>query len=295
MVCRFGRSVARTSSRPPHREGLVIRVVVSGICGRMGSLAADAIAAAGDLNVAAGLEAPGHPAVGRTVLVTSGRCGADVPVRGSFDDLDPSSYDVVVDFSTPVQAHECARAALARGKGLVVGTTGLSDAGLDAVRAAAVACPVVLAPNASLGANVLFGVVGRLAGALGREFDVEIVEAHHRAKKDAPSGTAVRIADLVCRARGAAAGEGVRHGRSGREAQRKPGEVGIHSVRGGSVVGRHEVRFTSDLEEITVGHEAFTRAAFASGAAAAARFVVGRAPGLYDMRDVLGLRDGEGA
>jgi len=262
----------------------------------MGSLAADAIGGVDGLSVAAGLESPGHPAVGRSARIGSGPHGTEVPVRGSFADLDPSSYDVIVDFSTPAQAAECARAALACGKGLVVGTTGLSDAGMDAVRAAAGSCPVVLAPNASLGANLLFGIVGRLAGALGSDFDVGIVETHHRAKKDAPSGTAACIAEVVRRARGAAAGAGVRHGRSGRDAAREPGEIGIHSVRGGSIVGRHEVRFTSDLEEITVGHEAFARAAFASGAAAAARFVAGRAPGLYDMRDVLGLRgDGEGA
>jgi 4-hydroxy-tetrahydrodipicolinate reductase len=261
----------------------------------MGSLAADAIASADGLSVAAGLEAPGHPTVGGSVRVPPGAGGSDVPVRGSFADLDPSSYDVIVDFSTPDQTAACARAALAGRKGLVVGTTGLPDACLEAVGATAGVCPVVVAPNASLGANLLFGVVGELAGALGRDFDVEIVETHHRAKRDAPSGTAARIAEIVRRARGAAAGAGVRHGRSGPDARREPGEVGIHSVRGGSVVGRHEVRFTSDVEEITVSHEAFARAAFASGAAAAARFVAGRAPGLYRMRDVLGLRGGEDA
>jgi 4-hydroxy-tetrahydrodipicolinate reductase len=188
------------------------------------------------------------------------------------------------------QAVACAEAVRASGKGLVGGTTGLSADEDAVVRAASATCPVVLAPNASIGANVLFGIVADLARALGDTFDVEIVETHHRAKKDAPSGTATTLADIVCRARGLDAGLGVTHGRSGREAARKKAEVGIHSVRGGSIVGQHTVRFISDVEELAVSHEAFSRAAFASGAAAAARFVVGRAPGLYDMLDVLGLR-----
>ncbi len=266
------------------------RVLVSGICGRMGRLAAEAIAASGDLALVAGVESPGHEMIGRTLRLPSGGSCVEVPVGRSIGEFATGSFDVVVDFSAPAQAAACAAVVRASGKGLVVGTTGLS-AGEDAVvRAAAATCPVVLAPNASIGANVLFGVVADLAKALGNAFDVEIVEAHHRAKKDAPSGTAAALADIVCRARGTDPCLVVAHGRSGPQAARKSGEVGVHSVRAGAIVGQHTVRFVSDIEELTVSHEALSRVAFAGGAAAAARFVAGRAPGLYDMLDVLGLR-----
>jgi 4-hydroxy-tetrahydrodipicolinate reductase len=268
----------------------VARVLVSGICGRMGRLAAEAIAGSGDLVLVAGVERPDHEMVGKKLRLQSGASVVEVPVLRSVGELGAGSFDVVVDFSAPAQAVACAEAVRASGKGLVVGTTGLSAAEEAVVRAASATCPVVLAPNASIGANVLFGIVADLAGALGEAFDVEIVETHHRAKKDAPSGTAAALAGIVCRARGLDPGAGVTHGRSGTRAGRKAGEVGVHSVRAGSVVGQHTVRFISDVEELAVSHEAFSRAAFASGAAAAARFAAGRAPGLYDMRYVLGLR-----
>lgn len=266
------------------------RVLVSGICGRMGRLAAEAIAASGDLTLVAGVESPDHEMVGKTLCLPSGGSRVEVPIGRGIGEFEAGSFDVVVDFSTPAQAAACAAAARVSGKGLVVGTTGLS-AGEDAVvRAAAAECPVVLAPNASIGANVLFGVVADLAKTLGDAFDVEIVEAHHRGKKDAPSGTAAALADIVCRARGTDPGLAVTQGRSGPGAARKTGEICVHSVRAGAIVGQHAVRFVSDIEELTVSHEAFSRLAFAGGAAAAARFVAGRAPGLYDMLDVLGLR-----
>jgi 4-hydroxy-tetrahydrodipicolinate reductase len=268
----------------------VARVLVSGICGRMGSLAAEAIAASGDLVLVAGVESPGHEMAGKALRLLHGAAGFEVPVRGAISEFAAGSFDVVVDFSTPAQAAACAEAVRASGKGLVVGTTGLSAAEDAAVRAASATCPVVIAPNASIGANVLFGIVADLARALGDAFDVEIVETHHRAKRDAPSGTAGTLADIVCRVRGLDPALAVTRGRSGSQAARKKTEVGVHSVRGGSVVGQHAVRFISDVEEIAVSHEAFSRAAFASGAAAAARFVADRAPGLYDMLDVLGLR-----
>jgi 4-hydroxy-tetrahydrodipicolinate reductase len=268
----------------------VARVLVSGICGRMGRLAAEAIAASDDLAVVGGVESPGHAMTGKALVLPRGASGVEVPVRGAIGEFDAASFDVVVDFSVPAQAVACAEAVRAAGKGLVVGTTGLSAAEDAAVRAAGATCPVVVAPNASIGANVLFGIVADLARTLGGAFDVEIVETHHRAKKDAPSGTAAALADIVCRARGIDAALGVTRGRSGRDAARKQAEVGVHSVRGGSIVGQHTVRFISDVEELAVSHEALSRAAFASGAAAAARFAAGRAPGLYDMLDVLGLR-----
>ena len=271
----------------------MIRVIVSGICGRMGSRVARAIAASDDLSLVGGVEASGHDMTGRSLCGLRDGAVLEVPVRPRLSDLEPSSYDVIVDFSVPAQALACARAAAAaEAKGLVIGTTGLSVEEIGEIRRASERCAIVLAPNASVGMNVLFGLVRRTSEILDRTYDVEIVETHHSAKRDAPSGTAARLAEIVCEARGLDPRGDVSVGRSGRDAVRRAGEVGVHSVRGGAVVGQHVVRFISDLEEITVAHEAFSRDAFAGGAAAAARFVARQPPGLYDMLDVLALKGG---
>jgi 4-hydroxy-tetrahydrodipicolinate reductase len=142
-----------------------------------------------------------------------------------------------------------------------------------------------------VGANVLFALLETAGSVLGDDYDIEIVEAHHRGKKDAPSGTALTAAGVLAGARGADAADVVIEGRSGRETARKRGEIGIHSVRGGAIAGRHTIQFLSELETLSVEHVALSRRAFAVGAVRAARFVAESDPGLYDMRDVLGLRD----
>ena len=197
---------------------------------------------------------------------------------------------MLVDFSTPSQAEACGLAAGRLGKGLVVATTGLSQAQIEGLTETSRTCPVVLAPNTSVGANVFFALLERAAAVLGDEFDIEIVETHHRNKRDAPSGTALRAADVMARARGGSSV--LREGRAGDGGGRVRGEIGVHSVRGGSVAGVHTVHFLSDLEALRLEHVALSREAFAEGAALAARFVGSAAPGFYDMADVLGLRDG---
>ena len=269
----------------------VIRIIISGICGRMGSMVAGMIASIDDMSLAGGVEIAGHEDVGRTLDEFACGAGRDVPVRGSLNAFEDGSFDVLIDFSAPGQAVACADRASRAGKGIVIGTTGLSDSQMDAVRKAASRCPVVVAPNTALGVNLLFALAGRLARALGDDFDVEIVETHHRSKKDAPSGTAARLTEIVAEARGLDVAAAVRAGRSGLDAERGPGEIGVHSIRAGGIVGQHSLRFISPLESITLEHEAFSREAFARGALSAARFVVGRSPGLYDMVDVLGLSD----
>jgi len=267
----------------------VIRVVVSGICGRMGGMVARTVEKTGDLALVGGLEMPGHPGVGRRLCDHWAEGAVELVVTERLGDLTRGSYDVIVDFSAPPQAVACAAHASRDTAGLVIGTTGLSELELATVQEASKRSPVVVAPNMSLGVNLLFGLVRQAAGRLDEDFDIEIVEAHHRGKRDAPSGTAVRLLEAVADARGVRSSDVARLGRSGLDEPRVVGEVGVHSIRAGSIVGRHAVSLTSDAEELVLTHEAFDRSAFARGAAHAIRFVHGRPPGLYDMQDVLDL------
>ncbi len=270
----------------------MVRTVVSGICGRTGMLVARELAAAEGVELVAGLEAPGHASVGRKLVEVCGAGSADGLVAGALAELGRGSFDVIVDFSVPEQSALCAGFAADAGVGLVVATTGLSATQTAAVRAAASSTAVVLASNTSVGANVLFALLERAGAALGDDFDIEIVETHHRGKKDAPSGTALAAADILTRARGVRA-DAVVAGRSGPSAVRRRGEIGVHSVRGGAVAGRHTVQFLSELETLTIEHAALSRTAFAVGAVLAARFAAASEPGLYDMQDVLGLKNAD--
>ena len=269
----------------------MIRVVVSGICGRMGSMVAKNVLAAEGLTLAGGVEIETHESIGRTLCDVWGEPSSEIRVRKGLDEFDARDLDVIVDFSVPAQAVVCAEKASATGAGLVLGTTGLTDFQMAVVRKAAERCPVVVAPNTSLGVSVLFALARQVREALGPGFDVEIVETHHRGKRDAPSGTASRLVEILSECGGVPARRVARLGRAGTDLSRDEDEIGVHSLRGGAVVGRHSVHFMSDLEELTLSHEAFCREAFARGAIRAVRFVHGKPPGVYDMIDVLGLRN----
>ena len=265
------------------------RAVVCGICGRAGSLVAEALAGAPDIELVGGVESPEHERVG-TPLRDLWTSAGDGVVSGSLGSLRPGALDVLVDFSVPEQAVRCAEAATRTGAALVSATTGLSDSEAEAVRSAASSVPVVVAPNTSVGAGVFLALLERAASALGDEFDVELIEAHHRGKRDAPSGTALRATEVIAAARGERRGARVVTGRSGKTGPRPRGEIGVHSVRGGAVAGRHTAYFMSEFETLSVGHVAHSRRAFAAGAVLAVRFAAASEPGLYDMLDVLGLR-----
>ncbi len=266
----------------------MIRVVVSGICGRMGGMVAQQIAASGDVKLVGGLELPTHENVGRQLCELWTGADSGIIVSSGLDEFERGSYDVLVDFSVAAQAVACAERANAERLGLIVGTTGLTEYEMAAIQAASKNTPIVVAPNTSLGINMLFGLVQSAAERLGESFDVEIVEAHHSAKRDAPSGTAAKLAGIVADARGVGP-EMIRVGRSGLEATRRPGEIGVHAVRAGGITGRHTVHLVSEVEEIALSHTAFSREAYARGAVHAVRFVHGKPPGLYDMMDVLDL------
>ncbi|MBD3368431.1 MAG: 4-hydroxy-tetrahydrodipicolinate reductase [Candidatus Eisenbacteria bacterium] len=273
----------------------MIRIVVSGICGRMGSETASAVIERDDMVLAGGLERGDHRNLGMKLCDLWEGGSIEMTVRGSLDEFSPDAVDVVVDFSVREQTLACAEFARKTGTALVVGTTGLDDDAREALRRAAGSAAVVLAPNTSVGVNLLFGLVERVDRALGGTADVEIVEAHHRAKKDAPSGTASRIVELLSEARDVAPENTALYGRHGMTGPRPSGEIGVHSVRGGSVAGRHDVHFMTDLEVVTLSHEALSRRAFAEGALYAARFAAGAEPGFYGMEHALGLAETDGA
>lgn len=265
---------------------MTLDVVVSGASGRMGRALAELVREAGDLRLAGGIAREGRTAEQAAALGYERIAVAD-EARPLIE-----SAEAVVDFSAPEQLEAllaAQREALA-GRALVVGTTGLG-AGLDEkLDAAAERSPVLAAANFSIGVNLLLALVEQAAARLAADrYDVEIVEAHHRHKADAPSGTALALGRAVAGARGARLDEIRRDGRSGRTGERGAGEIAFHALRGGEVTGEHRVTFLAARERLELAHGAADRSLFAEGALEAVRWSAGRPPGRYDMRDVLGL------
>lgn len=201
-----------------------------------------------------------------------------------------ATTDVSIDVSVPDASVQLALLCAQYGKPLVIGTTGHSDAQLKFIDTASATCPILLAPNFSVGVNLLFWLTRETAKVLGESFDAEVIEMHHRLKKDAPSGTAKRIGEIIAEVRSTTYDQAVRHGRHGIVGQRSSKEIGMHAVRGGGVVGEHTVVFAAEGERIELTHRTGSRDTFAHGALWAAHWLIGRAPGRYDMWDVLGLK-----
>ena len=241
-----------------------VRVLLVGAKGRMGQAIA-AAAEAADAVIVAGLDQ------GDDLTKEIGAC------------------DVVVDFSHPSATDAICRACLGAGKPLVIGTTGHSTEERALLEKTSKSLPIVFSPNFSVGVNALFWLTRKAAEMLGQDFDLEIVEAHHRLKKDAPSGTAKKLAEILCEVRKLDYAKNVAHGREGLIGERPAAEIGVHSIRGGDVVGDHTVMFAGRGERLELTHKASSRETFAAGALRAARWIVGRPPGLYSMEDVLGL------
>ena len=198
--------------------------------------------------------------------------------------------DVVIDFSTHTATVEVAALCARHGKALVIGTTGHTDTDTFEITKSRAKISIVWASNFSTGVNTLFWLTRKAAEILGPDFDLEVVEMHHRLKRDAPSGTAKTLAEILADVRLLRLAEAARHGRSGIVGERKPSEIGIHSLRGGDVVGDHTVVFANTGERVELTHKASSRDTFANGALRAALWVVNQKPGLYDMQDVLGLK-----
>jgi 4-hydroxy-tetrahydrodipicolinate reductase len=240
----------------------------------------EAIAAAPGLALSGAVERPGHEAVGREVGGVA--IGADFAAA-------LAGADVYIDFTAPEATAPHAAAAAERGVAAVVGTTGLSAEARAALLHAGARIPIVVAPNFSLGVNLVCGLVEQAARILGADFDLEVVETHHRGKRDAPSGTAIAIAEAMARGRGLDFARARRYARSGDVGPRTGGEIGVVALRGGDVVGEHTAHFLGPEERLEITHRAGSRAVFARGAVRAAAWVVGQPPGVYSMRDVLGL------
>jgi 4-hydroxy-tetrahydrodipicolinate reductase len=244
-----------------------VRAVVTGASGRMGQRIVEVLRADGECEVAATTDKPASS------------------LRGAL-----AGADVVIDFSAPEASVEHAAICAERGVPLVIGTTGLSAGAKAQIAVAAKRIPLLLAPNMSVGVNVLLRLVAEAARTLGPSYEVEIVEAHHRNKADAPSGTALRLAEVAAEALGLDPKKAFVYERHGQIGARKPDTIGIQTLRGGDVVGDHTVFFLADGERIELTHRASSRDNFARGAVRAAKWLAGKPAGLYDMQDALGLR-----
>jgi 4-hydroxy-tetrahydrodipicolinate reductase len=270
------------------RAAPAVSVVAAGAAGRMGSRIVACLRDASDLRLVAALEAPGHPAAGRDAGEAAGVGAMGVPIG-----TDPKSAiaadRVLIEFSAPEPTLEHLRRVAEVGARAVIGTTGFTPAQRGEIAELARRTAIMLSPNMSVGVTLALQVLATMARALGDDYDVEVTEIHHRFKKDAPSGTALRMAEVVAEALGRdLAAVGV-YGRQGVPGERTPKEIAVMSLRSGDVVGEHTVSFGTLGERLELTHRAHNRDTFARGALRAARWIGARPPGLYSMQDVLGL------
>jgi 4-hydroxy-tetrahydrodipicolinate reductase len=265
----------------------MLNIAVAGAGGRMGRMLIEAVLAADDLRLSGALDIAGSPALGQDAGAFAGRATA-VEVTSDLR-AGLQGADVLIDFTRPAGTLTHLAACRELGVRMVVGTTGFTPEQRAQFAAAAAQLAIVLAPNMSVGVNVMLKLVEQAARALGEGYDLEVVEAHHRHKVDAPSGTALALGEALARARGvelASAGVYARHGHTG---ERRGGSIGFATVRGGDIVGEHTVLYCGTGERIEISHKSASRANYAEGSLRAARFVAARPSGLYGMADVLGL------
>ncbi len=265
------------------------RVAIAGAAGRMGRTLAELCADHPALEFCAALEHPDSPAVGLDPGILAG--GSEVGFAIGTDlAAAVDAFDVLIDFTVPESTLRNVAVCREAGRRMVIGTTGLGDE-VAALDAAAADIALVFAPNMSIGVNLCFRLVELAARALGDSFDVEIIEAHHRHKIDAPSGTAVRMGEIVAEALGRDLARSAVYGREGRTGPRRSDTIGFETIRAGEIVGDHTVLYAGAGERIEITHRAQDRATFAGGALRAAEWVMARERGRFDMQDVLGLRD----
>ena len=264
-----------------------MKICIAGACGRMGQRILEMTAAADDIEVGSAFDLPEQ--AGTALAYGAAESGGVLTLSGSAKEA-IVDVDVLIDFTHAEACLGNVAVAVDRGTAVVIGTTGLSPGQRQEIKTAAEEVPIVFAPNMSVGVNVLFKLVAQAAQALGLDYNVEITEIHHNQKKDSPSGTAVRLAELAAHALDLDYEKNVAHGRHGDLGARPRREIGMHALRGGDVAGEHTVAFIGEGERIELTHRAHNRDNFARGALVAARFAVSADPGLYDMQDVLGLR-----
>ncbi|MEM9618408.1 MAG: 4-hydroxy-tetrahydrodipicolinate reductase [Pseudomonadota bacterium] len=263
-------------------------ILVAGAGGRMGKAVVAEILKTPGASLAGGFERPGGPDIGKDIGVLAGLDAIGLAVEDAAG-KGLKRAGVMIDFTTPEASLGHAKAAADLGVAHVIGATGFSPENEAAIAEMAKAIPIVKSGNMSVGVNILTALVEQAARALSDDYDVEITEAHHRAKLDAPSGTALMLGEAAARGRSVDFAEKAAGMAGPRSGERKTGDIGFAVVRGGGIVGEHEVAFAGADEVVTLSHRAIDRGLFAKGAVAAARWAVGKPPGLYSMRDVLGL------
>lgn len=267
----------------------MVKVAITGAAGRMGRSLIKACHEAEGMKVSAALERAGSPYIGADAGELGGVGKLDVRIVDSLSQV-VYDFDVLIDFTHPDAAMEHAEICLTAKRRLVIGTTGFSQEQRQRLNAISEQISLVLAPNMSIGVNLCFKLLDMAARVLGDEVDVEIIEAHHRHKVDAPSGTALRMGEVVAHALGRNLREAAVYGREGITGERERKTIGFATIRAGDIVGEHTVMFAGAGERIEITHKASSRMTFANGAVRAAKWVVQKANGQYDMQDVLGLK-----
>ncbi|MDD5687725.1 MAG: 4-hydroxy-tetrahydrodipicolinate reductase [Elusimicrobia bacterium] len=252
----------------------MLKLTVCGAAGKMGKMIIERALADGSFVLSGAIESQGHPAIGQTI--------DKIKITDNFDAAVKLS-DVIIDFTSPDATLEHLEIVRVNKKALVIGTTGISESGIKKIENTSNEIPIIFSPNMSIGVNLLFKLVNEIADVL-PDYDVEIIEAHHNQKKDSPSGTALKLADIISKKLKLSKV----YGRFGNVGLRKK-EIGIHSVRAGDIVGDHTVIFAGAGEQVEVVHKAHSRETFAVGAVKAAKWLSGKKPGLYSMQNVLGL------
>jgi len=265
-----------------------MKIGIVGCAGRMGRMLISTVLSTEGASIAGGTEQPGSDAVGRDLGALAGLESAGIAATDDADALFAAS-DVVIDFTVAATTAAHARLAAETGTALVIGTTGLSEDDHAAMDAAAENACIVQAGNMSVGVNLLLGLVEQAAAALGDDYDIEVLEMHHRHKVDAPSGTALMLGEAAAAGRKVDLADVSQRVRDGHTGARRTGDIGFATLRGGGVVGEHSVIFAGEKDRIEIAHKAADRALFATGAVRAALWCEGRAPGRYSMKDVLGL------
>lgn len=267
----------------------MIKIGVAGAAGKMGSRMAALCREYDGLQLAGAFERPGHAAIGQDIGLVSGIGETGVALQDGIGKV-IDAVDIIIDFTSIESTKENLKTAAQKGKAMVIGTTGFTKADLQEIAPLLRNVPCVMASNMSLGVNLLLKVLRDVAGVLGDDYDIEIVEAHHRLKKDAPSGTALKMAEVLADAVNRNLDEVAVYARKGLIGQRTKKEIGIQTVRAGDIVGEHTVYFGGLGERIEITHKASSRDTFARGALKAALWLAGKPAGLYDMQHVLNLK-----
>jgi len=264
----------------------MIKVVICGGCGKMGSTVARLVHQNEEMKLVGIIESPSHPQKGKDWGIVAGLGETGIIVKDNLEEIIQNT-DQVVEFTNPQVSLKHLEIVSKHKKAMIMGTTGFSSEEIEKINNLSQGIPFLLSPNMSLGVNLLFKLAAETAAALNDDYDIEIMEAHHRFKKDAPSGTAKKLAQEIAKAKGVSLDEVAIYGREGIIGERKRGEIGIHSIRSGDITGEHTVMFTALGERLELTHKAHSRDTFAYGTIQAIKFMKGKPAGFYEMKDVL--------